>query len=107
MLLAGGGTAVMGDSGFEALVEKPLAPHVPDDPTESEVLCLLGQLTYSISYFAQGKALAPPAGLMGGTAYELVPCLGICWQAEKPQETATVYIEGKPYSVPTRWLPFP
>ena len=47
----------MGARGIEALAEKPVVPHIPDDPTEVEVLGLLRQLTYSVSYFAQGKVL--------------------------------------------------
>lgn len=107
MLLAGdGGASVAGRRGKTDAVPF-VAPHVPDEPTEAEVLCLLRQMTYSVCHLALGQPLAlndshnPP----GAVRYDLVPVMGVCWCYLLHSETVTVYIDNQPYAMPKSWLP--
>lgn len=109
MLLAGGGSAVVGSSGrpsLQSFVETALAVHVPDDPSETQVLRLIEHLTYSIAYFVAGTTQQLNSSrLVGGIRYEFKPVFGVCWHRPTNSNVTEVMIEGKPYLLPVSWLP--
>lgn len=87
-------------------------PHIPDNPTEQEVLSLLDQLTYSVVCLDVGANVPvnrfdPPAS----QRRELKLVWGICWRGvtayDPKARTITIHVQGKPYAMPLdyyRWL---
>ena len=109
MLLAGGGSAVVGSGGHTSLqsfVETALTVHIPDDPSEAQVLRLIEHLTYSIAYFvAAMPERIKSSRLVGGLCYEFKPVFGICWHRPSRPDVVEAVIEGKSFLIPTHWLP--
>ena len=96
--------------GTKAVAAARLAPHIPDDPTEAEVLSLLGHLTYGILYYCLAERRAnQPLDMSSFTRYQIKDVKGICWVYDIIRQTesgtATLYIQGQPYSVPLNTLP--
>ena len=88
--------------------ERPIAPHIPEAPTEADVRRVLGYLTFGICYYKLGdrQLLNETFNAPGSTSYKIEPVMGVMWQAPEA-DAVTVYIEGKPFAVPTDWLPKP
>lgn len=110
MLLAGGGGSAVGSGGrpsLQSFVETALAVHVPDEPTELQVLRLIEHLTYSIAYFvADTTQQIHSSRLVGGIRYEFKPVFGVCWHRPTRPDVVEVVFEGKPFLIPTTWLPY-
>ena len=106
MLLAGRDAGFDGDCSdpsLRSLIRQ--APHVPDEPTESEVLCLLEHLAYSIAYFVTDYVALNDKRYPGGQQLEYRPVMGVCWIAPLRPDVVTVYIDNKAYLMPSTWLP--
>lgn len=104
MLLAGSRAGADGDCSDpldRSLIGQ--APHVPDEPTEAEVLCLVEHLAYSIAYFVTDYKWLN--GYPGGKQLEFRPVMGVCWIAPLRPDVVTVYIDSKAYLMPSAWLP--
>ena len=105
MLLAGSRAGADGDCSDP--IDRSLigqAPHVPDEPTEAEVLCLVEHLAYSIAYFVTDMRLNDER-YPGGQQLEYRPVMGVCWIAPLCPDVVTVYIDDKAYLMPSAWLP--
>ena len=108
MLLAGGSAGADGDCSDPAgrsVIRQ--APHVPDEPTEAEVLCLLEHLAYSIAYLVTNYTTLNDKRYPGGQQLEYRPVMGVCWIAPLRPDVVTVYIDNKAYLLPSTWLPGP
>ena len=109
MLLAGGGSSVVGSGGHTSLqsfVETALTVHIPDEPSEAQVLRLIEHLTYSIAYFVAGTPeRIGSARLVGGIRYEFKPVFGVCWHRPNRPDVVEAMFDGKSFLIPTHWLP--
>lgn len=106
MLLAGsraGADGECSDPSDRSLIRQ--APHVPDEPTEAEVLCLLEHLAYSIAYFVTDYTRLNDKRYPGGQQLEYRPIMGVCWIAPLRPDVVTVYIHDRAYLMPSAWLP--
>lgn len=90
----------------------PIEPHIPDEATEANVQALLEQLDFGIAYYQQGEpvplSFTVPTSLGGppGQAFRMEPVMGVYWKASRVRDldTATVYIDGKPYRFAASWV---
>lgn len=82
-----------------------IAPHIPDNPTEAGVLALLEHMDYGVCYYQQGPpTLLPKEMPPGGESFALVPVMCIHWRGTRDLDTATLYIDGRPYTFPSKWM---
>ena len=89
---------------FATIQSSPIEPHIPEDPTDAEVLALLGWLDFGTCYYQKGDPTAlaqhmPP----GGQAFKLEPVMGVHWRSGRDL-TTTLYIDGKPYTFSSAWI---
>lgn len=107
MLLAGsraGADGECSDPSDRSLIRQ--APHVPDEPTEAEVLCLVEHLAYSIAYFVTEYTRLNDKRYPGAVQQlEYRPVMGVCWIAPLRPDVVTVYIHDRAYLMPSAWLP--
>lgn len=90
---------------FQTLKAVPIEPHIPEDPTEAEVLALLEQMGYGLAYYNLGIEVPlslhmPP----GGEAHQLDAVMGVYWLASHDPDVCTVYIDNKPYQFAASWV---
>jgi len=77
----------------------PITPHIPEQPSEREIKALLELMEFGICYYEQGERVPlPPHMPPGGESFKLEPVMGVHWRGRDPN-TATVYIDGKPFAV--------
>lgn len=90
---------------FATVQSNPIEPHIPEDPTEAQVLALLEWMDFGVCYYQQGAPAPLPDHMPpGGQAFKLEPVVGVHWRTGRDPNTTTLYIEGKPYTFSSTWI---
>lgn len=91
---------------FNVCQSQPVSlPHIPDAPTEADVLQIIQHLTWGLCYYMQGECVSPPRHMpSGGVAFKLEPVMGVHWAALVNPDITTVYIDGQPFQVASDWV---
>lgn len=87
---------------FTTVQSSPIEPHIPEDPSEAEVLALLEWLDFGVCYYQQGEPVPLPDHMP--PVFKLEPVIGVYWRIGRDPNTTTLYIDGKPYTFSSTWV---